>query len=399
MKRRQGGRDGVGSGAGTLTCALGLGVAMATAASALRAEPAWQPALQQALERAAATLPDSPGLTVLVRAPRRGIDWQAAVGRADPSGAPLTPKHPFRVASITKIFVGAAILRLEEDGRLLLDQPVAALLAAPTTAALRGAGYDPDRITVRQLMDHTSGLRDFFDDPAYEAAQRTEPNRRWSRAEQIAIAMRLGPPLHAPGERFHYGDTAYILLGEILERAAGQPLGPALRRLLAYSRHGLRSTWLESLEPAPAGALPRAHQLAAGIDTTRADPSHDLYGGGGLVSTLDDVARLFRALLQGRVLRTPAALASGLTLVPAQAGAGHTHLARPALFTPQAVGPHACLGMGGYYGTVVVHCPAIDLTIGFNANTSDPRSFDAAGEFMSTVGRALGTAPSMAPRR
>ena len=260
------------------------GLVLAWATIGARADTALIPTFQQALAQAAATLPGSPGITVIVQAPRRGIDWRAATGKADPGGTPLTPDHPFRVASVTKAFVGAAILRLEEEGRLSLAQPIAPLIAPETAALLRGGGYDPARISVRQLMDHTSGLRDFYDDPAYEKAMLSQPARRWTRAEQIAIAMKVGPAHGAPGERYHYVDTGYSLLGEILERATGLPMGPALRSLLPYDRLGLTSTWLESLEPAPAGAKPRAHQYASGVDMTDADPSYDLYGGGGLVS-------------------------------------------------------------------------------------------------------------------
>lgn len=367
------------------------------AAAQTEADP--RPAFERALAEAAVALPDSPGIAVLVQVPRRGIDWRAARGKADAAGTPLTPAHPFRVASITKAFVGAAILRLEEEGRLSLALPIAALLAPETTALLRSGGYDPHRITVRQLMDHTSGLRDFFEDPAYEQALRTQPQRRWTRAEQIAIAMKVGPAHGAPGERFFYGDTGYSLLGEILERATGLPMGPALRHLLPLKKLGLKSTWLESLEPAPEGLLPRAMQVSAGIDMTAADPSYDLYGGGGLVSTLDDVGRFFRAVLRGKVFRDPATLASALTLVAARSAAGYMEQARPALFAPEPVGPHACLGLGGYYGTLVVHCPALDLTVGFSANTSAPESFAVAGAFMAAVGKALGTGTAAALRR
>ncbi len=375
------------------------GIALTFVAAGARAQTDLTPVFQQALEKAATALPDSPGIAVIVQAPRRGIDWRGAVGKADPAGTALTPDHPFRVASITKAFVGAAILRLEEEGKLSLAQPIALLVAPETAALLRSGGYDPDRITVRQLLDHTSGLRDFYDDPAYEKAMLSQPHRRWSRAEQIAIAMKVGPAHGAPGERFHYVDTGYSLLGEILERTTGKGMGPALRQLLPYERLGLSHTWLESLEPAPAGVKPRVHQYASGVDMTAANPSYDLYGGGGLVSTLDDVGRLFRGILRGQVFRDPATLASALTLVTAQSGEGYMMQARPALFAPEKVGPHSCLGLGGYYGALVVHCPSIDLTIGFSANTANPDSFDVASIFMAAVGAALGTAPSAAPAR
>jgi len=364
----------------------------------VQAAPVTAQSLQKALDEAVAGLPTSPGISVRVLAPRYGIDWRAASGMANPAaGTPLSPDNPFRIASVTKAFVGAGILRLMEDGRLTLSQHIAALVSDDTRRLLLSAGYDPHRITVRQLMDHTSGLRDYYDDPAYEEAMFADPHRRWTRQEQLAIAMKVGSGYGEPGERFHYVDTGYNILGEIVERMTGLPMGPALRHLLDYDRLGLHATWLESLEPVPSGVKPRSHQFVGAIDMTDADPSYDLYGGGGLVSTLDDLTRFFRAIFRGDVFRDPATLPAGLTITVAEDGDGYMLRARPALFTPERAGPHACLGLGGYYGTLVVHCPGIDLTVGFNANTADPESFGVAEDFINKVGAALGTAPVPIP--
>jgi D-alanyl-D-alanine carboxypeptidase len=79
-----------------------------------------------------------------------------------------------------------------------------------------------------------------------------EPAHRWSRLEQVQLAMALGAPLCAPGETFHYSDTGYILLGEILEQASGLSLAAALRSLLSFERLGLHRTWLDA-ERTPCG--------------------------------------------------------------------------------------------------------------------------------------------------
>ncbi len=380
--------------AGWLRSVAAFNVAFACWTGTVAAAPDVTDRFHHALEQAAAALPSSPGIAVRVYAPRHGIDWRSAVGMADPkSGTPLSPDQPFRVASVTKIFVGAAILRLAEDGRVALSQPIDRLVSPETRHLLQSGGYDPHYITVRQLMDHTSGIRDFYDDPNYEQSMLAHPQRRWTRHEQIAIAMKAGSAYGKPGERFHYADTGYSILGEILERTTGQPMAAALRSLLPFDRLGLTSTWLESLEPPPPGAKPRSHQFVGDIDMTAADPSYDLYGAGGLVSTVDDLSRFFRAIFRGQVFRDPATLASGLVMQVAETGEGYGGRLRPALFAPEKVGPHACLGQGGYYGTMVVHCPALDLTIVFNANTADTDSFGVAEGFMAAVGDALGTEP------
>ncbi len=109
------------------------------------------------------------------------------------------------------------------------------------------------------------------------------------------FAMKHGKPLAKPGAEFHYADTGYILLGEILERRTGNSLATAYRTLLHFNKLGLADTYLETLEPKPARAKQRAHQYLGTIDAADFDPSFDLYGGGGLVSTVDDLGQLAHA--------------------------------------------------------------------------------------------------------
>src|SRR5207244_1064509 len=146
------------------------------------------------------------------------------------------------------------------------------------------------------------------EDPAFQAFGVSHPRHRWSRLEQVRLAVTHGKPLFPPGTDFHYSDTGYILLGEIVERVTGQGLGAAYRSLLHFDRLGLRQTYLETLEPKPPHAALRAHQYLGGIDTAGFDPSFDLYGGGGLVSTVGDLGRFYRALLTGQVYEKAATL-------------------------------------------------------------------------------------------
>jgi len=356
-------------------------------AAPLAAKPtAAQPALDAALAAAAEASPGSPGLAARVLAPRYGIDWRGAAG---PAGA--APDSPFRIASVTKVFTAAAILRLMEDGRLGLAQPIAELIAPQTSATLAEAGYDPKAITVHQLLTHTSGLRDYAADPAYQQAVLSNPAKRWTRAEQIAFALSLGPAYGKPGAVHHYSDTGYILLGEILERQTGLGLAESLRTLLAFDKIGLKATWLETLEAPPKGAAPRARQLIGDLDTTNADPSFDLYGGGGLVSTVDDLALFFRALFRGEVFKAPSTLTAGLTLPSLRGDSG----VRPALVVPIPVGSHACMGHGGFFGTLATHCPALDLTVIFTENNAVVGG--GAQSFLAAVAGQVGAGPPPPP--
>ena len=300
-----------------------------------------------------------PGLVLHVEAPGRDLAVSVAAGVADrATGMPLTPDAGFRIGSNTKTFTAAAILRLVEQGILALDGPIADVLAPDTVDALRAGGYRPDAITVRELLLHTSGIYDYATDPAYQAAVTAEPGKRWTRLEQVHFAMEVGTPVGEPGTVYAYSDTGYILLGEIIERATGTPLADAYRTLLDFDGLRLDATYLESLEPAPPGSAARAHQYLGTLDASGADPSFNLYGGGGLVSTVDDLSTFYRALLRGDVYTEPDTLDTMLEIPATNAEAQ----AAMAIFRID-VADNTCWSHSGYWGTYVLTCPQIDVTI------------------------------------
>jgi D-alanyl-D-alanine carboxypeptidase len=175
-------------------------------------------------------------------------------------------------------------------------------------------------------------------------------------------------PLALPGESFAYSDTGYVLLGALIETITAQPMPTAVRALLGLDRLGLSHTWFETLEPAPRANLDRARQRLGSLDVRSIHPSADLFGGGGLVSTLADLTRFLRALFEGDILRretlatmkTP----SSQSMVSTGVGYGMGLSAR----TVESV---TCYGHGGFWGVIAWHCPALDLTVaGFVTNTN-----------------------------
>ena len=167
-----------------------------------------------------------------------------------------------------------------EDGRIDLEAPIAPLLTPSLDALLRADGYATDRITVRQLLSHSAGLYDHGSDPRYIAAILADPAHVWTREEQVRLATSYADPQSAPGTKFQYSDTGYILLGDIVERITKQSLAALVRQLLGLDRLGLRATWWETAEPMPRTALPRTRQWLDKVDATDVHPSMDLYGGG-----------------------------------------------------------------------------------------------------------------------
>ncbi|MGD9546882.1 MAG: serine hydrolase domain-containing protein [Candidatus Krumholzibacteriia bacterium] len=311
--------------------------------------------LQAVLETFAAANPSAPGVVAWAVCPGQGLDWAGAVGSANPeTGESLTTTHTFRIASNTKTYLAAAVLLLAEQGRLGLDDPLARHLTGERRSQLAADGYDPEAMTIAQVLAHTSGLFEHPADPRYAEAIMADPHHRWTPDEQVARCIEWGDPVGEPGEEFSYSDTGYVLLGEIVARYAGTELGPAVRSLVGFERLGLDSTWWEIMEPVPAGAGPRAHQFYGEFDTYDWDPSLDLYGGGGLVCDVGDLGLFIRRLLKGGVLGRESSLA-------AMTGRGTAGYRLGLICTSLA--DRQAWGHSGFWNTFAYHVPSLDLTV------------------------------------
>jgi D-alanyl-D-alanine carboxypeptidase len=350
--------------------------------------------LQRLVDEDVAAWPMMPARLLHVLAPGLGLDVEVAAGVADlTTGERLRPGARFRIASVTKSFVAAGALRLVEDGRLALDDTIDGLLPIDHIDLLRAGGYEPNAITLRHLLTHTSGIYDFAADAYADTKQarvsdgfqrevHRDPTRRWTRIEQIAFAMRSGRPYGRPGTVFGYSDTGACLVGEILERVTGLTMGAAIRDLVGYERVGLEHTWQETIEPEPPDPPPLSHQYEDELDVADMDASVDLYGGGGLMSTCRDLGRFFRALLRDGVFRERSSLGTmttTLSSVPVAAGVGWDEDPSTAgmfLFRREIAG-RTWWGHGGYWGTTAYTCPELDVTIVTGHQRSNmPKAFD-----------------------
>lgn len=231
-----------------------------------------------------------PGIVWLVRAGSTTITMTAGVADVGKE-RPIATDDRFRIASISKMFVAAVVLQLVDEGRIGLDGPVAPLLP--------GLGLDP-RITVRHLLQHTSGLFDFGDDEAFITAALGDVTRRWRPQELVSIAT-SHPPYFAPGRGWHYSNTGYVVLGLLVERVTGRAFDKEI------SHRILRPLALRDTYVSAQFVLRGRHSngYTAGdegpVDTTRINAT--LTGASGdLVSTVGDVARFQQALLAGQLL-------------------------------------------------------------------------------------------------
>jgi len=147
-----------------------------------------------------------------------GSIWRGTDGDADvATGVPVTPDTSFSVASVSKTFTAALILALIDDGRLSLD--------GAAKGYLPSLPIDP-RITIRQLLDHTSGLRDFFFGAGVDHALLSKPARVW---DPVRSFKYVGKPFAKPGAEWHYSNTNYLVLGMLAEAVGGAPMADQLR--------------------------------------------------------------------------------------------------------------------------------------------------------------------------
>lgn len=229
--------------------------------------------------------PDGPGAVVLVVRDGKTV-FRKAYGLADVArGTRLTPEAPFYIASITKALTAAAVLRLVERGTLALDDEV--------TKHLPDYPTQGRRITLRHLLSHTSGIPDFSELPSLEQYKDLSP--------EVLTALFKDLPLQfEPGAGWAYSNSGYTLLGRILEKHGGKPFGEYLEAQL-LAPLGMKHTVYASRVPpgTVSGHWKRDGKYVGVGELDETLP----YAGGGLISTVDDLARWSEALDAGRVLR------------------------------------------------------------------------------------------------
>jgi D-alanyl-D-alanine carboxypeptidase len=271
-----------------------LTVAALVAASAM-AKPATgrntqTPDLQKDVDTLVAA--GAPGAVLVVRDGDRTV--RLASGLADVAGKrPMRPADRFRIASLTKSYVATVVLQLVAEGKLSLNDTL--------ERRLPGLVPNGDKITIRQLLGHTSGLFDFADDPrVLKPYLNGNFGYHWAPQELVQIAV-SHKPLFGAGTGYAYSNTDYIVVGLIVEAVTGHTLGVELSRRI-FRPLGLSAT---AFPTTPRIASPYAH----GYYVFAKPPATDVSGvspfpwaAGAMVSTGADVLGFYRAVLSGRLL-------------------------------------------------------------------------------------------------
>jgi CubicO group peptidase (beta-lactamase class C family) len=220
------------------------------------------------------------GAAIVTRGGR--VILEAAGGQADAeAGVQCTPRTRFQIASVSKQFAAVAALLLAETGQLDLAEPV--------TRWLPGVPPQWQRVTLHHLLTHTAGIRHWGDAPGFDPSQPVDL------AERVALMLQA-PLLTEPGTRWQYSSPGYVLAGQILARASGQPY-PSFLAARVLAPLGLTATTSGDVPP---GAM-FAHGFHNG-QPVAPWPLSTMPGTGDICSTVGDLARFTASVHSGSLL-------------------------------------------------------------------------------------------------
>ena len=263
--------------------------AMATPTTATNTEAA---GLQKDVDALVAA--GAPGALLLVRDGNRTVRLTAGLGNVARK-TPMRPGDHFKIASLTKSYTATVVLQLVGEGKLSLDDNV--------EQRLPGLVPNGRKITIRQLLNHTSGLFDYFELPKFLKPY-LSGNFGYYWAPRQLVRMGVShKPLFAPGRGYSYSNTNYVLAQLIVERVTGKSLSTELKRRIFQPLH-LRDT-IYPTKPGLPSPYAHGYKLLGkppATDVTGLSPSMSP-GSGAIVSTARDVADFYRALLSGRLLK------------------------------------------------------------------------------------------------
>lgn len=312
------------------------------------------------------------------------FSWIGAEGIADPDGIPMKPEIPYWIASVTKLYIAAAILKLQEQGCLSIYDPILTYLPGNLIKGMhRIGGLDySEKITIKHLLEHSSGLPDYLE--IHQKGARSlflklleDGDRAVSIEDVINIIKDVNSPLfpsqplEARKKKVRYSDTNYQLLITIIEKVTKQPLHEVFEEMI-FKLLGLKKTFLPGTDSArtfPEVASvwynDRELQIPEAMSSLK-----DLY------STAGDLLIFMRNLLQGRLFSEPDTFdvrhqvwnRFGLSLSPVgpgwpiEYGLGMMRFRLPRFMTPFRLVPEI-IGHTGVSGSWLFYCPRLDILL------------------------------------
>ncbi len=310
-----------------------------------------------------------------VYSPSKNFEWHTAKGEFK-DGSEVTLENPFYTASIGKTFTATAIGMLVDQGELGFEDPISKYLPQEMIEGLHvlnGTDYG-DEILIRHLLQHTSGLPDYFGretadgSPGVLDLVLAEPDHFWEPEELITYAKDHYKPFFPPGTDYEYTDTEYVLLGLIVEKAGGKPLHEFFQMLI-FEPLAMNHTYLNrrsaALNPTPKMAEMYADEYEVSSFTSL---SAD-WAGGAIVSTGKDLITFLMAL-RNEQLVSAATWKAMQQWTDETKGMDYGFGLRKISFRElsAALPRWQAIGHSGLNGTSMYYCPELDIYIAGTLN-------------------------------
>ncbi|WP_429844222.1 serine hydrolase domain-containing protein [Brevibacillus sp. FIR094] len=249
---------------------------------------------------------------ILAQTSEGGKTWSYAAGVANLSTKkPMKTDFRFRIASVTKTFTATVVLQLAAENRLNLDDSIEKWLPG----VIQGNGYDAKQITIRQILNHTSGIAEYS--RTKEANFFKNTKKSFTAEELVKLGLSL-PPDFAPGKGWSYSNTGYVLLGILIEKVTGNSYAEEIENRIIEPLE-LSNTFL----PGNSSVIPGTNHARGYFQPDGASELKDVTyynpsigsSAGDMISTADDLNKFFSYLLSGKLLKEQQ-LKQMLTTVP-----------------------------------------------------------------------------------
>lgn len=239
------------------------------------------------------------GVTMSVYNTNSGL-WLGASGKADlHNNINIKPCNITRMGSVVKIFTATVILKLQEEGKLNIDDKISDYLQGNNIDKIKNA----ETATIRQLLQHSSGIYNYIQNLQFQTASLNSLLKEWSADDLLKYAYNKDP-YFSPGEDVRYSNTNYVLLGLLIERIEGKPLYQVFDEKIIHLL-GLTNTMFAGKNHVPNGIVRGYIDLYSNLQVLESTyySGWDYYtADGGLISNANDMNYFFRALMNGQII-------------------------------------------------------------------------------------------------
>lgn len=316
--------------------------------------------------------------------------FNEAVGFSDGKKEKATKDNQFKIASITKTMTAVVILQMQEEGMLNIDDKVSKYLNDVKFVRVDEMHYYRKKpygniVTIRQLLQHRSGIADIFTDAAFRFYLNEYFNKKqeWNPEKLMNRYYKYGLNKDAhfiPDSSYYYSDVNYFLLGLIIEKLSGQTLAQQFR-LRIFEPLKMNNTYFEYYE-ALQGNGKMAHSFLGKRDiTNKLNTSYD-WAGGGVVSTTSDLVVFIKSIFDGKLYRNDSTLKLMTTMLPHTLKSGRVSNYGLGLYQYNFNGD-IYYGHGGFWGALIACCPTKKITFCGSVNQVKP-SFSTS-EFIASL--------------